>query len=248
MTAITGRADQRILDAVADFRQTSSLNEMWQLLHRHLAGFGVTGMLYGMAAFPNAKLEHDIMLTSLSPAYMKAKMSEQLYASDAFVQACLTETDPMLWSDASRLEQATSKTKRSLEVDWDYGVTTGVTLPTRFNNGFGKGGFGLHAADLSWAEFDRIWLEQGDVISAIAHGFDICIRQGGASEKFALAPRERECLLWLAIGLRPQQIAFRLGTHVKTVEKQIESARRKLNAATTVQAVVFALVYGLISP
>lgn len=35
---------------------------------------------------------------------------------------------------------------------------------------------------------------------------------------------------------------------IKTVKKQIESARHKLNAVTTIQAVSTALVYGLITP
>lgn len=63
-----------------------------------------------------------------------------------------------------------------------------------------------------------------------------------------MSARERECLLWLTAGLRPQQIAHRLGTHVKTVEKQIEAVRHTLNAATTVQAVAIALIFGLIAP
>ena len=40
-----------------------------------------------------------------------------------------------------------------------------------------------------------------------------------------LSKRELECLALLASGLRYQRIAFQLGTSVRTVEKQICSAR-----------------------
>ena len=56
-----------------------------------------------------------------------------------------------------------------------------------------------------------------------------------------LSKRETQCLEFLAQGLRYQQIAFQLGTSVRTVEKQISSARIKLNAATIPEAVAIAV-------
>jgi len=248
MTAGQEQDTQRILDAAADFRQSADVDDLWARLHRHLADFGVTGVMYGAEAFADAGRKQDILLYSYDDAYVDAKMSSGLYHCDEFVRAAKVETAPILWSDATRLEGLSAAARRSLDIDWDYGVITGVTLPMRFNNGLGVSGIGLHAARLPWAEFDRIWFENTRAITGIVHAFDVRLREGHAREVLRLAPRERECLLWLAAGLRPQQIAHRLGTHEKTVEKQIEAARRKLNATTTVQAVVTALVYGLIAP
>lgn len=66
------------------------------------------------------------------------------------------------------------------------------------------------------------------------------------SEIEALSKREKECLFFLARGLRYQQIAFQLGTSVRTVEKQISSARIKLNAATIPEAVAIAVKESLV--
>ncbi|CAO3435940.1 helix-turn-helix transcriptional regulator [Azospirillum argentinense] len=234
-------------EAAEDFQQVADVDDLWARLHRHLAGFGVTALVYGAEAFADTGRTHDIMLTSFGGAYMDAKMSGGLYWCDEFVRAARVETAPLLWSDTSRLDGISPAGKRSLDIDWAFGMTTGVTLPMRFNNGLGVSALGLCAAHLSWAEFDRIWWENSRAISGIVHAFDVRLREGCVRDALPLAPRERECLLWLAVGLRPQQIAHRLGTHVKTVEKQIESARRKLNAATTIQAVSTALAYGLIT-
>lgn len=63
----------------------------------------------------------------------------------------------------------------------------------------------------------------------------------------ALTPRERQCLILLAKGLRVDAIAEAFGTYPKTVEKQIASARAKLGATTVPQAVAIAIRHNLLS-
>lgn len=67
------------------------------------------------------------------------------------------------------------------------------------------------------------------------------------SEVESLSKREQECLNLIAQGFRYQQIAFQLGTSVRTVEKQISSARIKLNAATIPEAIAIAIRESLVS-
>ncbi len=67
-----------------------------------------------------------------------------------------------------------------------------------------------------------------------------------ASVAVSLSPREREVLFLLASGLTTGQIALRLSTSERTVEKQIASARKKLSAATRERAIALALTQGLI--
>lgn len=56
-----------------------------------------------------------------------------------------------------------------------------------------------------------------------------------------LSPRERQCLTFLAKGKRLKDIAESLGIKVKTVDKQVSSARDKLGATTNEQAVAIAI-------
>lgn len=56
-----------------------------------------------------------------------------------------------------------------------------------------------------------------------------------------LSPRERQCLTFLAKGKKLKDIAADLGTKVKTVDKQVASARDKLGAATNEQAIAIAI-------
>jgi DNA-binding CsgD family transcriptional regulator len=62
----------------------------------------------------------------------------------------------------------------------------------------------------------------------------------------AAFPRERECMTWLAIGLRYDRIAERLGIARPTVELHLLNARRKLGAKTREQALAKAVALGLL--
>ncbi|AVM73377.1 Bacterial regulatory protein, luxR family [Magnetospirillum gryphiswaldense MSR-1] len=61
-----------------------------------------------------------------------------------------------------------------------------------------------------------------------------------------LTTREKQCLTGLALGLRLQELADKLGISKKTVEKQIASAKKKVGANTREQAVAIAINHKLI--
>jgi DNA-binding CsgD family transcriptional regulator len=61
-----------------------------------------------------------------------------------------------------------------------------------------------------------------------------------------LTERERMCLALLADGLSAKLVADRLGITRKTVEFHLQSARRKLQAKTSVHAVARAMMLGLL--
>ena len=237
-----------IQDAAEDFRQAAGKDDLWTRLNRQLGRFSITGSLYGAEAMPGPEQQALVLLDSLKEGYVQAKLDEGLFYTDLFVQVGLTEPTPILWNDASRFPDLSAEEKRSLDMDWDFGITTGVTIPTRFAGGLGAGAHGCHADGLSWLEFDRVWTEHGDTIIAIVNAFDTALRRDHVGEIFPLTAEERQCLLWLAAGLSQKQVADRLLLTDKQVEKRLGSARRKLKATTTIQAVANALIFGLITP
>jgi DNA-binding response OmpR family regulator len=68
------------------------------------------------------------------------------------------------------------------------------------------------------------------------------------SRQVALADREVECLTWAARGKTSAEIAQIVGTTKRNVDFHIETACRKLNVATRVQAAVKAVTGRLIEP
>lgn|GEM_PF-2061144 len=243
----------RILDAIADFQQAPDQAVLWSHVHRHLSHFGLGGIWYGFELMPEhgkklSEMKQVFMLASLAPGYVDAKMNDLLIDDDYCAQMARMGTNPILWSDIPPSERLTAAERRSFEIDADYGMISGATMPSRFACGMGTSSFACHAPGMSWGEFDRMWSENGQTIQSIASAFDICLREGHMGGVYSLSPREREVLLWLTKGLRPQRIASRLSLHEGTVEKHIESARRKLKAATVTQAVAIAVIFRLIDP
>ncbi|WP_052121543.1 helix-turn-helix transcriptional regulator [Inquilinus limosus] len=62
----------------------------------------------------------------------------------------------------------------------------------------------------------------------------------------SVAPRELDCLAWVARGASSKQIARQLGLSMHTVNAYLASARRKLKAGSRSEAVATALQLGLI--
>lgn len=239
--------DKRYLDAVKAFQDSPTVGTLWDNLNHHLRTFGITGSIFGTEAFPDINKKIGFLTyNSIGNDWLHTKIDKNLFYNDEYVQAARTETAPILWSDTTRLETISLESLHSLAIDYDFGITTGVTIPMHFANGISS--IGCHAANMDFAEFDQIWLENNQTILGIVQAFDVYLRSDHIGEIFPLSPRERECLLWLASGLKPEQIAYRLGTHYKTVDKQIRSACRKLKTTNKTQAIATALVFGVITP
>jgi len=243
---------RRILDASDAFRQAVDKDDLWKCLHRHLAEFGISGVLYGTDAMAQSISDRTILLDSLRPGYLETKQREGALESDEFIRTGLIQDDPILWDPSSvvaaRFADFSPEARLSLDIDWSYGITTGVTLPMRFADGLGVSGMGCHAERMSWGEFDRMWRESGEAVITIACAFDTTLRRNHIHQLFPLNAEERECLLWLAAGLQQKQIADRLRLTDKQVGKRFETARAKLRAVTTAQAMATALIFGLIDP
>lgn len=237
-----------LMTAVEEFTRAPDGTALWGNLHRQLQPFGITEMIYGLEALPDPAQDIAPLYNSLSPDWLEAKLSLDLFACDDYVSAARQQTAPMLWSDTSRIAAMSPAARRSYALDVEYGILTGASVPMRFAGGLGASSIGLHASGLSMPDFDRLWLEQSGSIIAIVNAFDTALRRDHLQPLFPLHNEDRDCLLWLAAGLKQKQIAHRLRLSEAQVEKRMMRARRTLNADTSTRAVVNAMILGLITP
>ncbi|MBF0189079.1 MAG: autoinducer binding domain-containing protein [Magnetococcales bacterium] len=244
----------RLMENIESLRNSKDSDDLWERMLGVLGQYGIQGLLYTASHLPTIGTVSDfadnaLVRTNYDPEFMAEKMKQ--LDEDPFFDHALSQTESLLWDDASFSTyrgELSKEEKACVDLDWDFGLVTGVNIPFQFENGRGGGAFGLHAPDMSWEEFRKIWGEHDDILTQTVLSYDICLRERFIGSVYSLSPREKECLLWLAAGLVPKQIAYRLGLHPKTVENQISSARKKLNASTSAQAVSKALILGVISP
>ena len=128
------------------------------------------------------------------------------------------------------------------------GFFVGLTLSTTHFNHNSYGAIGVSLAELSDTEFDKMWKDKNSDLIQVLGLLDIGMREQHLTEIVNLTPREKEVVEWLTVGLRPDQIADRLSIGYRTVDKYIDSAKRKLNARTRDQAVAKALILNVIDP
>ena len=64
------------------------------------------------------------------------------------------------------------------------------------------------------------------------------------TSQIILTGREKEVLQFLALGVRPDRIAFEMDLSLPTIHMHIQKARKRLNAKTREHAVALAIVGG----
>ncbi|SEL34678.1 transcriptional regulator, LuxR family [Roseivivax marinus] len=131
----------------------------------------------------------------------------------------------------------------------DFGISDrGLTVPIR--GPMGECGLLSVTRDCS----DREWIAlKTEVMPRLQHAavhlHDAVMRTDpmtAALNRFELSQREREVLQWAALGKTQQDIADIVGISHRTVEVHLRSARTKLSALTTPQAVGRGIALGLI--
>ncbi len=124
-----------------------------------------------------------------------------------------------------------------------------IAFPLRLRGTGPFGGWGLTQAKCGAHEFMKLVRANG--AKARLAAFYVHERMGPLAEAHAgaaLSPRQRDCLLHLAAGLRQAQIADQLGISLATVEFHLRAARRNLAAKTNTEAISRAVLGQIIVP
>jgi DNA-binding CsgD family transcriptional regulator len=246
--------DQQLLDLVEDLDNAKGLDACWHIVTRFLQRSGITLPTY-MYLRPAKPDDAPLILSKMPRWWADFYLETNAAARDPFFKTCkslrprtigvnfLNENNHMLsQKEAIFIQEAA-----------DTGLMSGLAQPVQTINPshFGGWNFGselgrkeflseiqhnagrLHLASfLSHSYFQKEFEFQGRALTAPQE----------AEQR--LSPREKECLIWLARGLRAGQIADRLSLAKVTVDLHFSSARKKLGAATREQMLVIALMSG----
>ncbi len=175
-----------------------------------------------------------------------------------YVEKNFLRTDPII-SSAKSLRRVTDWSEfkdldgyhKIRSLGHDHGVpTSGLILPVRGVNG--EVVFMNISADMTQSQWDEhkqkilgeLHLATVTLHDAVTKTPEIAQYSIGS----ALTNREIEVLQWVAAGKTQQDIGDILGLAARTIETHIKSARLKLRALTTPQAIGRAIAKGLISP
>ena len=216
---------------------TVFLDQLCQRLDLDFASYAMigpfSGTIQGYANYPEPWKNH----------YMR----QGLHRVDPILHKAGRSIAPVDWT---RFERDDSFRSVFFAAD-DFGITPqGLTVPIR--GPYGDRGLLSVTRACPAPEWEKLKaVIVGDLQLAAVHLHDSVMRSSILSRVFNrpnLSNREIEILQWVAAGKQQQDIADILSISHRTVEVHLRSAREKLGALTTFQAVGRAIGSGLIFP
>ncbi len=181
-----------------------------------------------------------------SPDWVDHYLAEDFARIDPVVQGCFRRFNPVNWKN---LDWSGKATRAFLGEALAAGVgNQGYSVPIRGPNGqFALFTVSHRAEDDAW---ERFTAERVSDLILIAHFINQkALEIEGGHDLHAmqsLSPREIDVLCMLAMGLNRAQAAESLAISEHTFRTYVESARFKLGATNTTQAVARAVAEGLV--
>ncbi len=184
--------------------------------------------------------------TTYSQEWQDRYISQNYLRVDPVIVGCFQRFHPVDWKQLDW----SSKQARAFQAEaFEYGVgNQGFSVPVRGPSGqFALFTVNHTCSDDVWAEFTDA---HGPDLILIAHFFNRKALEFEADRmptpSQPLSPRELDAMTFLALGYSRSQAAKELAISEHTLRVYIESARYKLGAINTTQAVARALSRGLI--
>ncbi|MCZ4351351.1 LuxR family transcriptional regulator [Roseovarius aestuarii] len=224
-----------------------SIEELWDMHTRRMAGFGFDRLIYGATRYRTATSLGDpedfVLLTNHDSSYTDGFIGEGLFFHAPMVKWALNNDGACSWRvmrDMLDTGTLTDGERKVMEFNRAQGVTVGYSISFRSVSPRTKAAIALTARKgMEQGEVDAIWAEHGDdiqVLNTIAHLRFLSLPYTAPGR--ALTSRQREVLGWVGDGKTIQDIALLLGLTAATVEKHLRLARDALSVETTAQAVL----------
>lgn len=229
----------------ADIVAAKSLRDALFILKLKLATFGGCDVAYEFAVRPNAYIRFDLVsMTTLSRRFTDLYPMTGGTNADPVVENIGTMTEP-LFVDLEKLTRGKAtrfyhhKFFTNLAESGRPGLAAyPFTNPNRI-------GYGVMTIFESRAQ--RNTAREPAYYINIAQAFHNSVtRHGQIARYFGIVPNEHFALDRMAQGQNAADVAMELGLTQRTIEKRLQSARTKLSARTTNEAIYKAAAYGIL--
>jgi LuxR family quorum sensing-dependent transcriptional regulator len=186
---------------------------------------------------PKIRLGPAMLLSKWSKAWLSHYDGAGYYQFDPIGRRCFETTEPFVWSDV-RCSAEDRMASRVMNEAAEHGLRYGLCVPMHGLYGFpAVASFAGAAPELSRKRRSALHL------AALATYGWVERHEHARREAthVKLSPRERDVLIWTAIGLTNSDVGEHLGVSPLTVRTHLERARTKLGAVNAVNTVVEAL-------
>ncbi|MUZ58932.1 hypothetical protein GOZ86_19075 [Agrobacterium vitis] len=231
----------------------ASAAEMKAVMESSIKSLGYKYFSYHILQTPvlNATNEtrHTFGINNYPEEWVERYASERYVYCDPIVGMSLSRKTPFKWNDAIDRDKLTEEERCVIEDAAKRGIANGLTVPLMSRHGE------LAIMTVIPDEKFQDSLPEAHLIHIISQFFHSCALPVVMEEHLIgsyrrrrsfLSAREKETVIWVSKGKSSWEIAKILGISEKSVEFYMESVKRKLEAVNRTQAVVKAIMLGLI--
>ena len=245
-----------MLTAIDDFirrsEATEELDGLFDLFAETIRPFGFPAVAYLGYQF-GEEVDHPPIVKSNYPAgWVERYTAKEHGLIDPVLIGAVRGVLPFTWSMARNSRPSLAHKRRCIfDEAGAFGLRGGAVVPI---HGFaGEFAIVCFASTDEEAHFDALWQRHRHVAHVMSMHLHSRIAQALAphramTEPVTLSEREAECLIWMARGKTNWEISEILSLSEKTIQTYLENTKRKLGVYTKTQAVVKAIMRGLIKP
>lgn len=228
-----------------------SADTQWQALIRFMGDHGADTINYAVLNTLEfeRKIAPVIQFSNMSASWIDHYLDQRMDLADPHVRHVREgNLNAYRWDEARTGRLQSEKGRGVLALAAEAGLRSQISVVAPDPIGYGDpiGGMTI-GSSLDADEYFRVIEGKENLLLSAAMLFhsssigEIRRQHVGAQP---LSERERDCMSFVAAGLRNSRIAERMRVSEVTVEMHLRSARRKLRARTTAQAIARAMIFG----
>ncbi len=249
----------RVLDLLTELQ--SGATDPWATVTQHFNAIGVNGVVCGRIKKKTGRLTGILLDTPDN--WHDRYLAEDYAAIDPWAKRAPVCEQPFIYSFDERsrtLPDSCTKVEQMCREMTEVEMRSAVLFPALTTS---TATIAINLWSNENARQFEIWAgERQDMLSLMtcvsatylteslggnAASSEALIWSPKSEPENPLTPREQEALLWLAKGYRTDRISDRMNITNATVAFHIQSARKRLGAATREQAVALAITRGFVA-
>ncbi len=236
---MTGKIE-RVLDHLQGLEKPDQLQSLVETVRDT---YEIKNVVY----YSNDLTNNQVYGFTYNPKWVKHYQESHLKNIDPVVQSAQRQFHPINWK---MLDWSKRRSRQFFREAADSGVgNQGLTVPIRGPHGqFAVLTINDATSDDNWQSFIKDYTQDMLILSHYIHKtIHEVAKFGRKGSNRELSPRERDVLALLATGQSRAQIAEKLGISEHTVRVYLDTARTKMGALNTTQAVALAIRSGVVN-
>jgi DNA-binding CsgD family transcriptional regulator len=191
-------------------------------------------------------------ITNYSQNWTDHYITNKFVNYDPVIELALVEKAPFMWLDKLEVSHFSLLQKRLFNDAAGIGITNGLTIPLLSMRGERAA---ISLIPRKVLSSNSLTIPSRDIVQLISHFFHARALQIVTEQRLLnnsprrrsfLSAREGETIMWVSRGKSSWEISQILGISEKSVEFYVDAVKRKLGASNRTQAVVKAMMLGLI--